>query len=296
MSFSRCWKQTLYALLLCAAGVSDATAGVLTLQWDPSPDSTVAGYTVFVGTEPGRYSTTFNVGNQLRFAFQDAAPAQTYYFAVAAYTSGNVVGPLSAEVSGRIDGALQLSNPGDVTSVVGVPATVQLSASASVAGTLTYTATGLPPGIAIDTAIGRISGTPSLEGSYRVTATVSSGLDAVSQSFLWTVMRHQSETPAVILTIPAPSLSFTTSKSSTLLGGIATDDRGVTAVYWTSDRGSSGQATGTDEWMAAVPLLTGKNEITITAVDADSNRGSIRVSISRTETSRRSPALGARVD
>ena len=74
MLFSRCWKRILYALLLCIAGAADATAGILTLQWDPSPDSSVAGYRVYVGTEPGRYSTIVNVGNQLRFVFEDAQP------------------------------------------------------------------------------------------------------------------------------------------------------------------------------------------------------------------------------
>ena len=297
MFFSRCWKQTLYVLLLCGAGVSHATAGVLTLQWDPSPDSSVAGYTVFVGTQPGKYTTTVKVGNQLRFAFQDAQPGQRYYFAVAAYTSGDVVGPLSAEVSGRIDASLKLSNPGDLTSVVGIPASVQLTASASGTGALTYEATGLPYGVAIDAVTGLISGTPSTEGSYRVTATATSGLNVVSESFDWMVKRHQSETPAVILTMPTSSSRFTTSKSSVLLGGVAVDDQGVTAVQWKNDRGGFGRATGTNQWMAAVPLRTGRNEITIMVVDGNSNRSSISVSIYRTTTSHRSPPrLGLRAD
>ena len=297
MVFSRSWKQTLYVLLLCGAGVSDATADVLTLQWDPSPDSSVAGYTVFVGTEPGEYSTTVSVGNQLRFVFEDAQPGQLYYFAVAAYRPGNVAGPLSVEVSGRIDRSLRLSNPGDIISVVGMPASVQLAARASAPGALTYAATGLPYGVAIDADSGLISGTPSTEGSYRVTATASSGLNAASESFAWTVMRHQAATPAVILTIPTSGSQFTTSKSSLLLGGVAVDDQGVTAVQWKNDRGGFGRATGTDQWMAAVPLRTGKNEITITVVDGNSNRSVIRVSIYRTTSSHQSPPrLGPRAN
>ena len=201
MFFGRCCKQSLYALLLCGAGASEATADVLTLQWDPSPDSAVAGYTVYVGTEPGTYATTVNVGNRLRFDLQDAEPGRSYYFAVAAYTSANIIGPLSAEISGRIDG---------------------------VADTV------------------------------------------------------QSDMPTVIVTMPAQSSSFTTSTSSVLLGGVAVDDQGITAVEWTNDRGGSGQATGTDQWMAAVPLRKGRNEITITAVDGNSNRSSIRISVYRT--------------
>jgi hypothetical protein len=248
-----------------------------------------------VGTRSGQYSTTFNVGNQLRFVFPDAQTGKQYYFAVAAYTSANVVGPMSAEVPGRVDASLQLSNPGDVTSLAGQPATVQLRASASGTGALTYDATGLPLGVVIDPATGLISGTPGTEGSYRVTATVTSGLTAASESFLWTVARHQSETPAVVITVPTSGSSFTTSKSSVVLGGVAVDDQGVLAVHWKNDRGGSGRATGTDTWLAAVPLRPGRNEVTLVVVDGSSNRSSISVSIYRTESSSPLPRPGARL-
>ena len=297
MLFSRCWKQTLYVLLLCGAGFSEATAGVLTLHWEPSADSSVAGYAVYVGTEPGKYSSTFNVGNQLRFAFQDAQPGRSYYFAVAAYTSGNMLGPLSPEVSGRVEGSLVLSNPGDVTSFVNVPTTVQLRASASGTNPLRYAATGLPYGVGIDAATGLISGRPGIEGSFHVTATVSTGLNVMSESFVWTVTRHQSETPTVIVTMPTSSSSFTTSKSSVLLAGVAVDDQRVTAVHWKNDRGGSGRATGTEEWMAAVPLRPGRNDLTLTVIDGRSNQSSINVSVYRTTAfRRRSPLPGPRVE
>ena len=296
MLFSRCWKSILYALLLCIAGALDATAGVLTLQWDPSPDISVAGYQVYVGTEPGQYTTSFKVGNELRFVYPEALPGRLYYFAVAAYNGSNLVGPLSAEVSGRVDQSLQLANPGNITSVAGVPATVQLSARASGTGALTYEASGLPHGVAIDPDTGLITGTPRTEGSYRVTASVSSGLNTASELFLWTVTRQQAETPVVVITIPTSTSSFTTSKSSVVLGGVATDDQGVVAVLWKNDRGGSGRATGTDHWLAGVPLRLGRNEITIMVVDENSNRSSISVSISREQTFRPLPRRGPPTD
>jgi hypothetical protein len=77
-----------------------------------------------------------------------------------------------------------------------------------------------------------------------------------------------------------------------VIGGTAVDDHGVTAVSWTSDRVGSGQATGTDVWMAAVPLRPGKNDITITAMDGSSNRSRIRLSIYRKVLPRWRPPSG----
>ena len=292
MPFSRCGKWILCALLLCVGTARDATAGILTLQWDPSQDSSVTGYMVFVGTESGQYTATFNVGNQIQFVFRDAQPGLAYYFSVAAYRSGGIVGPLSTEVSGRVDVSLRLSNPGDLTNVVGAPASVQLAGSAATADALTYAASGLPPGLAIDGATGLIAGTPTTEGTYRATATVSSGASVASESFVWTVERRLPETPVVTLTLPVSGSKFTTSDPSVVIGGTAVDDHGVTAVSWTSDRVGSGQATGTDVWMAAVPLRPGKNDITITAMDGSSNRSRIRLSIYRKVLPRWRPPSG----
>jgi len=295
MVLPRCWKRSFCVLLLCFAGVRDATGGVLTLTWDPSQDSSVAGYMVFVGTESGKYSTTVDIGNQLQFVFRDAQPGSTYYFAVAAYRSDGVMGPRSAEVSTQVDVSFRLSNPGTQTSALGTRAILQLAVSGPAAGPLTYTASGLPPGMAIDNATGLIAGTPSIEGSYRVVATVTSGSNAATESFLWTVPgRPVPQTPVVTVAIPSDSPNFTTSEFIVLIGGTASDDHGVSAVYWTNARGGSGRATGTEEWVAAVLLRVGKNDITITAVDGDSNQSQRRLTIYRKWVLRGRPAHGPR--
>ena len=294
MLFPRCWKWSLCTLLLCLAGTRDAAGGDITLSWDPSHDSSVTGYTVFVGTESGQYSATFNVGNHVQFVFRDAQPNSPYYFAVASYRSDGVVGPLSAEVSTGVDVSLRLSNPGDLTSIVGTPATLQLKASPA-ANPLTYTASGLPPGTAIDNDTGLITGTPRIEGTYRVIAKVSSSVNAATESFLWIVReRPLPPTPIVTIAIPTPDSTFTTSEFVVLIGGTASDDHGVSAVYWTNARGGSGRATGTDKWVAAVPMLMGQNEITITVVDGDSNRSQTRLSVYRQLIRRGRPAHGPR--
>jgi hypothetical protein len=69
------------------------------------------------------------------------------------------------------------------------PVALQLEASDPDGDALTYSATGLPPGLAVDSATGLISGAlvRNSAGTYLVTATVSDATHASSQTFTWTV-------------------------------------------------------------------------------------------------------------
>ena len=116
------WIAHSLAFLLTMTVARTASADTLNVMWDPSPDSNVAGYLVYVGTQSGIYGTTYDVGNSTSFAFPSAAPGQPYYFAVAAYFAGPVVGARSAEVSGVSNGAPVLLNPGNQSSTAGSPA------------------------------------------------------------------------------------------------------------------------------------------------------------------------------
>ena len=62
-----------------------------------------------------------------------------------------------------------VTNPGSRTATVGTAASLQIAASDSASGqTLTYTATGLPAGLTINSASGLISGTPTTAGTSSV--------------------------------------------------------------------------------------------------------------------------------
>ena len=88
----------LAVLVAVVCGVDAASAAPIRVAWDRSPDTAVVGYRVYVGTTSGYYTQTFDAGNVTSFSYE-ASEQRTYYFAVAAYWAGPVVGPLSGEVA-----------------------------------------------------------------------------------------------------------------------------------------------------------------------------------------------------
>jgi acetylxylan esterase len=82
-----------------------------------------------------------------------------------------------------------VTNPGSQTATAGTAASAQIHASDSASGqTLSYSATGLPPGESVSSSSGLISGTPTTAGTYSVTATATDGTGASgSATFTWTV-------------------------------------------------------------------------------------------------------------
>jgi hypothetical protein len=70
----------------------------------------------------------------------------------------------------------------------GAGVALQLSANDPDGDALTYSATGLPPGLAVNAATGLVtSNLPSTSGAYQVTATVSDGNLSNSRTFIWMI-------------------------------------------------------------------------------------------------------------
>ncbi|OYW75945.1 MAG: hypothetical protein B7Z37_11130, partial [Verrucomicrobia bacterium 12-59-8] len=80
-------------------------------------------------------------------------------------------------------------NPGAQLSIVGKAAvSVNIKAYGYSPAAKVYTASGLPPGLAIDPSTGLISGTPASVGHYNVNVTINDSiLEPASVTFLWTV-------------------------------------------------------------------------------------------------------------
>jgi uncharacterized protein (TIGR03437 family) len=86
--------------------------------------------------------------------------------------------------------------------------------------------------------------------------------------------------PTLTITNPTPPGPVANTTGSINLNGTASDDDSVRLVSWTTDRGASGTATGTTTWtITGVPLVGGRNVITVTAQDTTGNvsRASVEV-------------------
>ncbi|MFK0288366.1 M4 family metallopeptidase [Streptomyces sp. NPDC090499] len=100
-----------------------------------------------------------------------------------AFAGINVGSHITVPTSG-----VTVTNPGSQSSTVGTAVSLQISASSTNSGSLTYAATGLPTGLSISSSTGAITGTPTTAGSYSTTVTVTDSTGATgTASFTWTV-------------------------------------------------------------------------------------------------------------
>ncbi|MFI6470281.1 M4 family metallopeptidase [Streptomyces sp. NPDC050516] len=85
-------------------------------------------------------------------------------------------------------GSPSVTNPGNQNGVVGTAVSLQIQASDPGGKTLSYSATGLPAGLSVNSSTGLISGTPTTAGTASVTVTAKNTDNATgTASFTWTI-------------------------------------------------------------------------------------------------------------
>ncbi|MFT7834805.1 S8 family serine peptidase [Saccharothrix sp. BKS2] len=122
-----------------------------------------------------------------------AAPPAVNAAIVAAATSDKISSPGTGSANKLLftgsatPGGPAVTNPGNQSTTVGTPVSLQLTATGG-AAPYTFSATGLPPGLSIS-ASGLISGTPTTAGSYSVTVTATDSAGRTgSTAFTWAVI------------------------------------------------------------------------------------------------------------
>ena len=177
----------------------------------------------------------------------------------------------SLKLSGAVADIVTVTNPGPQTSVVGGTVGLPMLASDSASGqTLTWSATGLPAGLSINSATGAITsvGTPTSAGTFPVTVTATDTTGASgSASFTWTVSN------TVTVTSPGPQESTNGDPITLLIEG--DDSASGQTLTWS--------ATGLPKGIVISPLggiiqgvvsSSGTFSVTVTATDGTGASGS----------------------
>lgn len=196
-----------------------------------------------------------------------------YYDGTVSVTATDADGSsATASFSWLAENAIYLAPEPTLQNRPGSAVILSIRASDPEAGeTLTYSATGLPPGLSINSATGRISGTTATAtGSYAVSVTVSDSTgSSVSISFTWRVWNVVTVSDSAEGTIAAGtrvSLPFTATDSAT----------GQTFTF---------SATGLPPGLAINPtsgvvtgstVVDGMYTVMVTATDSSGSQGSVK--------------------
>lgn len=104
----------LLAFAICAS--ASAAGQEISLGWNPSADTNVAGYAVYYGPKSGNYTNRIDVGTNTTAVITGLNLGAQYYFAVTAYNSTGLESPTSNEVLFSTVVRLQLAmNPNPAT-------------------------------------------------------------------------------------------------------------------------------------------------------------------------------------
>ena len=147
--------------------------------------------------------------------------------------------------------------------------TLSLSASDPDGDPLSFSATGLPPGLVLNTASGVISGQPSASGTYGVTAQVADGRGAsASTSFSWTI----TSADFAIAPVAAPPLA----SGGTASFAVSSNGGSGVRFRWNFGDGSPETADSTSTSITHTYTGAGLYAVTVTATDAAGNVKTLR--------------------
>ena len=152
-----------------------------------------------------------------------------------------------------------ITSPGNQSHNLGVVVDVPVSAADPNGDALRYTATGLPPGIAIEAATGRISGAGTAIGSYNVVVSASDGINSASASFTWTI------TAGIPLAVSVPNVTPVTAGAP--ISFSASANNAGTVFKWDFGDGSAETPWSTSSTASHTYAAPGAYYVTMTAVD-----------------------------
>jgi hypothetical protein len=89
----------LFAVLFAVMPLSAFATGSVTLAWNASTNSSIAGYNIYYGRASGAYTNKICAGNATNATVSVLVEGTTYYFAATTYAASGMESPFSSEVS-----------------------------------------------------------------------------------------------------------------------------------------------------------------------------------------------------
>jgi hypothetical protein len=97
-SVKRCVLYFALMGLTVLRSFSYADETIPTLEWDPNPEPTIAGYIVYIGSSSRNYSQVIDVGLHTSFPLTNLTAGITAFLAVTAYDVDRLESPFSDEI------------------------------------------------------------------------------------------------------------------------------------------------------------------------------------------------------
>lgn len=164
-----------------------------------------------------------------------------------------------------------VTNPGTQNGTVGTPASLQIQATDSAPGqTLTYTVTGLPVGLSINSSTGMFSGTPTAPGVYTACVTVTDTTGAsMTSCFTWII---NSVGNTVSVTSPGPQTG-TVGTAATLQIQASDSAAGQTLTYAATGLPAGLSINNSTGLISGTPTAAASASVTVTVTDATGASG-----------------------
>lgn len=182
------------ASLILTAVASDSGGGIASYIWrvveTGAPEMTAVGPVLTVVPPVLRFDQTWTYAvTALDSAGQGSVEAQAAvtFLAVTEWHCGADLLLVPCRVV-TADGVLMfVTAPGPQTAVVGGAVSLQLTATGTFTPPASWTATGLPAGLSVNSSTGLIGGTPTAAGVFTVAVTATKGAASASRTFPWVV-------------------------------------------------------------------------------------------------------------
>jgi hypothetical protein len=186
--------------------------------------------------------------------------------------SALLAGSLATAAGGTAYAAntVTVTNPGtQTTNPLSKAISLQIKATDSAKSTLTYTATGLPKGLAISKTTGLISGTITASNTYAVKVTVTDATKATgSVSFSWVAKNT--------ITVASPGNQATAVGDPVSLAVYAADDDKATPLTWSATGLPAGLAiSAAGGIITGAPTKPGTSTVTVKVSDGTGSASSV---------------------